>query len=134
MRPNLVRYAGIAFGIIAILLIAPTICAASSMDMTTMAQDSGFRQEGAAIPQYVSTSVNPLPRHVLINAIGEEVTPNRLIPSEAVCLSWSPADLPVEPSPTAGRPVQIDVRDHAPPSTPIEYHCRNYLRSEEPPL
>lgn len=133
MRINLVRSIGIVFGIIPILLVAPTICAAS-MDMPPMAQHSGSLQEGAAIPERVSISASPLSHHILLSTLDEQTPPNRLIPSEAFCLSWSPADLTVEPSPTAERPVQGDARDLAPPSKPIAYHCRNYLTSEEPPL
>lgn len=132
MRLNLVRYAGIAFGVIAILLIAPTICAASS-DMPTMTHDSGFQREGTTIPQCVSTSHNPLSHHVLMNVIGEEVTPNRLILEQDICVSWAPADLSAEPSPNEGRPAQGDIA-YTPLPTPVEYHCRNLLSSEEPPL
>ncbi len=133
IRMNLVKSIGIVVGIIPILLIGPTICAAS-MDMTTMAHDSGSHMDGAAVPQCVSTLVNPHSHHLLMNAVGEEVKPSSLIPSEAVCISWSPADLTVEPSPTEGKPVQTDVRDHTPLPKPIAYHCRNFLSSEEPPL
>jgi len=129
---NLVRSIGIVVGIIPILLIAPTICAAS-MDMPPMEHHSGSQQEGTAIPQCVSTSHNPLSHHVLMNAIGEEVTPNRLILEQDICLSCSPADMPAEPSPNEGSPVQRDI-DHTPLPNPVEHRCRSYLRSEEPPL
>ena len=133
MRMNLVRSIGIVVGIIPILLIAPTICAAS-MDMTTMAHGSGSHQEGTAIPQCVSASADPLSHHVLMNTVGEQVTPNRFVLDQGVCFSWSPVDPAIEPSPTEGSPVQGNTRDLAPPSKPIEYHCRNFLSSEEPPL
>ncbi len=129
MRINLVRSVGITVGIIAILLVAPTVCAASMdmmMDMTA--------ETHTLVPQCSSTSDSPLSHHILMNAVGEQVTPNRFIPHEEVCLSWSPADLTVEPSPTEERPVQWDVRDHTPISIPIAYHCRNHITSEEPPL
>ena len=130
---NLVRSIGIVVGIIPILLIAPTICAAS-MDMTIMTHDSGSHREGAAVPQCVSTSVDPLSHHILMNTVGEQVTTNRLVLNHDLCLSWSPADLTAEPSPTEERPVQRDVSDHGPIPPPVEHHCRSYLRSEEPPL
>ncbi|MDO8716796.1 MAG: hypothetical protein Q7J73_08340 [Dehalococcoidales bacterium] len=133
MRVNLVRSIGIVVGIIPILLIAPTICAAS-MDMSTMTHDSGSYREGTTVPQCISTSANPLSHHVLMNAVGEEVTPNRIILNQDICRSWSPADLSVEPSTNEGKPVQTDIRDHAPPLPLIECHCRNFLSSEEPPL
>lgn len=127
MRKNLVRSFSIVVGIIAILLIAPTVCAVS-MDMTVATHDSG------SYLQYFSTSPSPLLRHILLSTLAEQVTPpNRLIPNEEICLSWSPADLTIEPSPTEERPLQIEARDLAPPSYPVEYHCRN-LDSEEPPL
>ena len=125
MRLNLVRSTGIVVGFIAILLIAPTICAAS-MDMTA--------ETHALIPQGSSISNSPLSHHVLINAVGEQVIPSRLIPSEAFCLSWSPVGLTAESSLTEERPAPREVIDHAPPSKPIGYRCRNYLTSEEPPL
>ena len=131
MRINLVRYAGIAFGIIAILLIAPTVCAAS-MDMTMATHDHGLSQGGAVIPCF-SASHNPLSHHVLMNAGGEEVTPDRLVLDQNICLSLSPGGLPAEPSPNEGKPVQMDI-DYTPLSHPVEHHCRSYLRSEEPPL
>lgn len=132
MRINLVRSVALTFGVIAILLIAPTVCAAS-MDMTTMTHDSASHQGETKVPKCLSTSASPLSHHILMNAVGEQVTPNRLILNQDICRSWSPVDLSVEPSTNEGKPVQADIRDHAPPLPPIERHCRSYLRSEEPP-
>lgn len=129
MRINLVRSIGVVVGVIVVLLVAPIVCAASmdmTMDMTA--------ETHALIPQCSSTSNSSPSHHVLMYTVGEQVTPNRLIPSEVVCLTWSPADLTIEPSPTEERPLQIEARDLAPPSEPIAYHCRNFLTSEEPPL
>lgn len=132
MRLNLVGSTGIVVGIIAILLIAPTVCAASeSMDMTVATHDSG------SYPQYSSTTVSPLSYHVLMNALSEQATPPRLVPA-GVILSWSPVNLNIEPSPTQTRPLQRDIVYIiiyiVLTSIPLEYHCRNYPNSEEPPL
>ena len=133
MRLKFIRSFGVVFGIAAILLIAPTVCAAS-MGMPAAMQSSSPCQQGTPDSRYVTAS-SDMPSHcVLMKAMGEQVKPPNAALNANIsltrCLEYSPDTLPSQPQST---PYQQDILK-IPLSTPTEHHCRNFLSSEEPPL
>jgi hypothetical protein len=126
MRVNLVKFAGIAVGVAALILLvaAPTLSAAS------MAHDMSPSEDGATMPQNCSHCV-------LTNAdnvVRQVLTSNRLTMSENVDPFLSPTSLTAELSPNQGVPFQGDTVQASPPVPLIEYHCLNSADSDEPPL
>ncbi|MDO8578543.1 MAG: hypothetical protein Q7R50_05125 [Dehalococcoidales bacterium] len=131
MRLNFVKSIGVVLGTV-VLLIAPTVCAAS-MDITMDAQSAGPCPQGGGIERRFTASSGSLSHCVLIRAMGEQAKPESLI-SYDMCLSWCLENsTSIEPSQVQATSFQREIIK-IPLSAPPEHHCRNFLSSEEPPL
>lgn len=136
MRLKFSRYTGVVLGVIAVMVIAPVICAASTDTMGMMSETQG------AVPQLVVTSGNmPSPsggmpsHHILLNAVGVQVKTNHFVLSAAESFFWHPiSSLTIEPSTSRTSNIRREIEYKIPLPPSVEYHCRNYLSSEEPPL
>ena len=140
MRINLVRSIVVVIGAVTILLVAPSLCAASP-DMGGGMRDSVSSQEVVTVQQGFAASDSMPSHHLLMKVFAEQFgPPNRLVVSEHISFSWFPVNLPVEPVPlsTQQRPLERDIMYliiyFILLSTSVEYHYRNYPKTEEPPL
>jgi len=128
MRLKFSRSIGVVLGIIAVLVIAPAICAASKDTMSMTPETYG------SVSQCFSTSGSMPSHHILLKAVGEQVKPHRFVLSTAESFSWYPITLTIEPSASRTEYVRREIECKIPISTTFENHCRNFLSSEEPPL
>lgn len=130
MRINLVKSIGAAVGVASILFLfaSPAVSAASINCAKRYA--ASLCQEGAMVPQHFS--------HCVLTTTTEVVQPvrpsNKLSPDERVFLSFSPINVILESHSNEGIAIQGDIVQASPPKPRIQYHCRNYLNSEEFPL
>ena len=128
MRLRFSSFTGVVLGVIAVLVIAPAICAAST---DTMAMTSETHSD---VPHY-SSALDSMPsHHMLLNAVGTQVKTDRFVLSAAESFSWYPINLTTEPAASETKYVRSDIECKIPIPTSVEYHCRNFLSSEEPPL
>ncbi len=134
MRRNTMKSILIVVITAVLILVAAPSVAAACMDRTADNFDSAPWQKEAAVPLCCLTADCPLSHCILTNAVDNEVLlPNRSTPKENVYLDWSATSVTMETSLNPKKPLQREPAQELPSYLYTDYHCRNYLDSEEPP-
>jgi hypothetical protein len=136
MHFKFVRSVSIVLGIAAIMLIAPTVCAASMPD-TGMAMDASAagscQQMGE--PHSMAVPVDGTVSHcALVNGTAELVKPQRVALQENVILPPSLAEFDTAEASAPHLSILASDTFKIPLPAPPEPHSRSSTLSEEPPL